>query len=69
MLKTNERSEVKLIAVSLICAALLVIGHLILAKSLADKLWVEYLAAAIPFLLFGIGVFAVKFALANDKCS
>ncbi|UTV27348.1 hypothetical protein [Photobacterium atrarenae] len=66
-MKTHpERDQIKLIVVAIICAALVVFGHLILSKSLAEQLWVEYTAAAIPFALFAIGVLSFRYAAAKD---
>ncbi|GAB3535228.1 hypothetical protein BIT28_11520 [Photobacterium proteolyticum] len=67
MLNRIVNPEIKLLAVSVVCAALLVLGHLLLAKSLAEQVWVEYTAAAIPFVLFGIGALAIRFAIAKEN--
>lgn len=66
MQNRNVSQEVKLLVVSVLCAALLVLGHLILAKSLAEQVWVEYTAAAIPFVLFAIGALAIRFAIVKE---
>ncbi|MGF1717530.1 hypothetical protein [Photobacterium chitinilyticum] len=62
----NANKEIKLLAVSILCAALLVLGHLLLAKSLAEQAWVEYTVAAIPFVLFAIGALAIRFAITAE---
>ncbi|MDO6498389.1 hypothetical protein [Photobacterium sanguinicancri] len=62
-------SEVKLIAVAVICAFLLIAGHVILAKSFAYMMWSEYIAAAIPFILFFIAVAAVKYTIRLESNS
>ncbi|MEJ2765710.1 hypothetical protein VV869_17290 [Photobacterium sp. MCCC 1A19761] len=64
-----QRDQVKLIGVAIICAALVVFGHLILSKSLAEQLWVEYTAALIPFALFAIGVVSFRYAAAKDEAN
>ena len=56
-------TEVKLIIVAVVCAFLLIAGHVILAKSFAYLMWSEYIAAAIPFILFVIAVAAVKYTI------
>lgn len=66
MQNRSVSQEVKLLVVSVLCAALLVLGHLILAKSLAEQVWVEYTAAAIPFVLFAIGALAIRFAIVKE---
>ncbi|MCW8332140.1 hypothetical protein MD588_25450 [Photobacterium sp. SDRW27] len=60
-------NEVQFLVVSVICAAVLVFGHLILTKSLSDQVWVEYTAAAIPFVLLVVGVFSIRFAIASER--
>lgn len=45
-------NELRLIGVAIVLALLLVVGHLILAKSFEGFFWVEYTAAAIPFIMF-----------------
>lgn len=66
MQNRSVSQEIKLLVVSVLCAALLVLGHLILAKSLAEQVWVEYTAAAIPFVLFAIGALAIRFAIVKE---
>ncbi len=67
MQNRTANKEIKLLAVSVLCAAILVLGHLLLAKSLAEQAWVEYTAAAIPFVLFAIGgALAIRFAIAAE---
>ncbi|MCW8330404.1 hypothetical protein MD588_16470 [Photobacterium sp. SDRW27] len=58
--------EIKLLIVSIVCAVLLVLGHLLLAKSLVEQVWVEYITAAIPFVLCIIGGLAIRFAINHD---
>jgi uncharacterized membrane protein YhdT len=59
-------SEGRLMMVALLCAALLILGHLILAKSIAHQAWVEYTAASIPFLLIMICWAAIRYAVKHD---
>ncbi|PSW15071.1 hypothetical protein C9I98_20725 [Photobacterium sanctipauli] len=82
MTETNSRvaqiksggitTDAKLIMVAILCALLLIGGHLLLAKELVNQGWVKYTVAAIPFVLFAIGAWAVWFTLrleanAQDK--
>lgn len=62
MEKQDYRHEFRLIAVAIVCAALLVFGHVILAKSFAEMAWTEYTAAAIPFVMFGLCLFGIYYA-------
>ena len=62
-------AELKLIIVAVGCALLLVFGHLILAKQLIQYAWVEYTAAGIPFLLFAIAAWAIRFTLRLEQKS
>ena len=64
---SSKIREVKLLVVALLCAALLIFGHLILAKSFADQLWTEYTAASIPFILLAICGLAIRFAVNNTE--
>jgi hypothetical protein len=58
--------EIQLLVVAVLCAVVLIFGHFILNKSLSNKIWIEYTAAAIPFVLFIIGVFSIIYAKGND---
>ncbi|MBY5948037.1 hypothetical protein [Photobacterium rosenbergii] len=60
-------AELKLIIVAVVCALLLVFGHLILAKQLIQYAWVEYTAAGIPFLLFAIAAWAIRYTLRLEQ--
>jgi len=66
MERTNLKREYRLLVIAIVCAALLVFGHLILAKSFAQLAWTEYTAAAIPFVMFGLCLFSIRYA-ANDR--
>nr|WP_261836307.1 hypothetical protein [Vibrio ishigakensis] len=57
------RHEIRLIGVAIICALLLILGHVILFKSFVEYDVVEPLSAAIPFVLMGICVFAIRAAM------
>ncbi|GAK86787.1 hypothetical protein JCM19238_4395 [Vibrio ponticus] len=46
----------------------MIVGHLILTKSFSQFVWVEYTAAAIPFVMFGLCLLGVKLATrAQDR--
>lgn len=62
MQKQHYKHEYRLLVIAVICAALLVFGHVILAKSFAELAWTEYTAAAIPFVMFGLCVFGIYYA-------
>ncbi|KJY84889.1 asparaginyl-tRNA synthetase [Vibrio galatheae] len=62
MEKQSYKHEYRLMLVAIVCAGLLVFGHLILAKSFASYAWTEYTAAAIPFVMFGLCLFAIRYA-------
>ncbi|MDP2571421.1 hypothetical protein CW749_07285 [Vibrio sp. vnigr-6D03] len=62
MKKHSASQEVKLIIVAIVCALMLVFGHLILAKSFMGYVWVEVTAAAIPLLMVVICYVAVRTA-------
>ncbi|MBY7782662.1 hypothetical protein KW437_12545 [Vibrio fluvialis] len=55
--------EVKLIGVAILSALILIFAHLILAKSFAELFWIEYTAAAIPFVMLAICVASVRYAV------
>ena len=61
----NDRikHEIRLIGIAIICALLLIFGHVILFKSFVDYDIVEPLSAAIPFVLMGICVFAIRLTM------
>lgn len=59
MEKQHYRHESRLLIVAVVCAALLVFGHVILAKSFAQLAWTEYTAAAIPFVMLGFWILNV----------
>jgi len=67
MEKQRNKHEYRLVFVAIICAALLVFGHLILAKSFATMAWTEYTAAAIPFVMFAICIFGIRYAAKADS--
>ncbi|WEM41940.1 hypothetical protein PTW35_15280 [Photobacterium sp. DA100] len=69
MERKANRVELKLIGVAIACALLLVFGHLILAKQLIEYAWVEYTAAGIPFLLFAIAAWAIRYTLRLEQKS
>ncbi|WP_041393994.1 hypothetical protein [Photobacterium profundum] len=59
-------SEGRLMLVALLCAALLILGHLLMAKSIAYQAWTEYTVATIPFLLIMICGAAIRYAVKHD---
>lgn len=66
MLKMTVGKEVKLIIVAIVCALLLILGHVLLAKTFADMAWAEYTTAAIPFVMMAICGLAIKYAIDRD---
>ena len=66
MLKMTMGNEVKLIIVAIVCALLLILGHVLLAKAFADMAWAEYTTAAIPFVMMAICGLAIKYAIDQD---
>ncbi|MFN1581928.1 hypothetical protein [Vibrio rotiferianus] len=67
MKKQLVKHELRLIAVAIFSAFLLVFAHLILAQSFSHMAWTEYTAAVIPFIMFGLCVLGVKYAAHADK--
>ncbi|MEL6114070.1 hypothetical protein P0Y67_02540 [Photobacterium sp. SP02] len=64
---TKVKDEVKFIYIAIVCVFLVVLGHFVLMKDIAYSAWAEATAAAIPFLLIGLGVAAVRRAANIDK--
>ncbi|BCL70174.1 conserved hypothetical protein [Vibrio nigripulchritudo MADA3029] len=62
MSKHTASQEIKLIVVAIVCALMLVFGHLILAKSFLGFAWVETAAAVIPLFMVVICYLAVRAA-------
>lgn len=67
MEKQNINNELRLVGVAIVLALLLVVGHLILAKSFEGIAWVEYTAAAIPFVMFGLCIFGIHSAARSNR--
>jgi hypothetical protein len=67
MKKQSVKHEIKLIIVAIFSAFLLVFAHLILAKSFSHYAWVEYTAAVIPFVIFGLCFVGVRYAVNADR--
>ncbi|CDT89439.1 MULTISPECIES: hypothetical protein [Vibrio] len=67
MKKQLVKHELRLIAVAIFSAFLLVFAHLILAKSFSNMAWTEYTAAVIPFVMFGLCIVGVKYAEKADR--
>ncbi|HHF3230725.1 TPA: hypothetical protein ACPJ2O_002281 [Vibrio diabolicus] len=67
MKKQLVKHELRLIAVAIFSAFLLVFAHLILAKSFSHMAWTEYTAAMIPFVMFGLCIVGVKYAEKADR--
>ncbi|WP_423840395.1 hypothetical protein ONE56_05810 [Vibrio mytili] len=67
MKKQSEKHEVNLIVVAIFSAFLLVFAHLILAKSFSHYVWVEYTAAMIPFVIFGLCFVGIRYAVKADQ--
>ncbi len=55
-----HKSQIRIIIAMLIVAFLSIFGHIILTPVLAKMRWVEYVAAAIPFTMMGLCVWAVR---------
>tara|TARA_Y100001956_G_scaffold74259_1_gene81152 strand:+ start:595 stop:846 length:252 start_codon:yes stop_codon:yes gene_type:complete len=66
MEKQSTKHEFRLIGIAIVCAGLLVFGHLILAKSFAESAWTEYTAAAIPFVMLGLCWLSIRYATKAD---
>ncbi|SON51719.1 hypothetical protein [Vibrio tapetis] len=66
MKTTKTKHELRLLAVTIVGAFLLIFGHLILAKSFADLPWTEATAAAIPLLLLLLSVGSVYYAVKTE---
>lgn len=66
MKTTKTKHELRLLAVTIVGASLLIFGHLILAKSFADLPWTEATAAAIPLLLLLLSVGSVYYAVKTE---
>ena len=56
----GHKSQIRIIVATLIVAFLSIFGHVILTPVLAKMGWVEYVAAAIPFTMMGLCVWAVR---------
>lgn len=69
MITSNYTRQFFLFAVAMISAFLLIFGHLILAKSFAGLVWVEYTAAAIPFVLLFLCIFGFRYAIKEEERS
>ncbi|CAM3704230.1 hypothetical protein [Vibrio aquimaris] len=69
MIAPNYTLQFYLFAVAMISAFLLIFGHLILAKSFAGLAWVEYTAAAIPFVLLILCIFGFRYTIKEEKSS
>lgn len=60
-------NQLLLVVVAIVCALLSIGGHLILSKSFSQFAWVEYTAAAIPFIMLGLCLFAFRSAIKASK--
>ncbi|GEA51704.1 hypothetical protein VIN01S_25080 [Vibrio inusitatus NBRC 102082] len=60
MTTKNHKSQIRIIVATLVVAFLSIFGHVILTPVLAKMGWVEYVAAAIPFTMMGLCVWAVR---------
>ncbi|MDN3678771.1 hypothetical protein QWZ04_00225 [Vibrio tapetis subsp. quintayensis] len=66
MKTTKTKHELRLLAVTIVGAFLVIFGHLILAKSFADLPWTEATAAAIPLILLMLSVGSVYYAVKSE---
>lgn len=64
---SQVKQEVKMIVVALVCAVLLIIGHVVIIKSFAYEAWAEWTAGAIPFILFFIGWWSVSYCAKSER--
>ncbi|MDA0126588.1 hypothetical protein OH458_00660 [Vibrio sp. MarTm2] len=69
MEKQSNKHEFRLIGIAIVCAGLLVFGHVILAKSFAGLAWTEYTAAAIPFVMLALCWLSIRYAANADTSS
>jgi Na+/H+ antiporter NhaC len=53
-------SQIRILWGAVIVALLSIIGHVILTDKIAEQGWVEYFAAAIPFMMFGLCIWAIR---------
>ncbi|ANO34204.1 hypothetical protein AB4343_02175 [Vibrio breoganii] len=60
MTSKSHKSQIRIIIAMLVVAFLSIFGHVILTPVLAKMGWVEYVAAAIPFTMMGLCVWAVR---------
>lgn len=54
------KSQVRILWGAVVVALLSVIGHVILTDKIAEQGWIEYFAAAIPFMMFGLCIWAIR---------
>lgn len=62
MERQRTKHEFRLVGIAIVCALLLILGHLILAKSFAEQAWTEYTAAAIPFVMLALCWMSIRYA-------
>lgn len=65
--KQSEKDEVRLVVIAVVVALMSIFAHLILSKHFSEVAWVEYTAAAIPFAMLALCVFAFKYAQKADR--
>ncbi|WP_025673487.1 hypothetical protein [Salinivibrio socompensis] len=61
------KEEIKMMVVAIICAALLILGHVIIIETLAYYAWVQWTAGAIPFVLLIMAWGAVRYCRAKER--
>ncbi len=67
MQKQSSKHEYRLIAVAIVSALLVIFGHLILSKSFSGMPLLEYTAAAIPFAMFALCIYGIRYASKVDE--
>ncbi|ODP99755.1 MULTISPECIES: hypothetical protein [Salinivibrio] len=61
------KSELSMMVVAIICAALLILGHVIIIETLAYYTWAEWTAGAIPFVLFFMAWASIRHCRAKER--
>ncbi|NUY55605.1 hypothetical protein BZG78_04375 [Salinivibrio sp. MA351] len=61
------KQEMSMMVVAIICAALLILGHIIIIETLAYYTWAQWTAGAIPFVLLLMAWGAVRYCRAKER--
>ncbi|ATC96491.1 hypothetical protein [Pseudoalteromonas tunicata] len=65
--KHNNKKELLILPLVLLAILVPVGGHWLMQPQLSDRDWLVYTLAALPFLLFGLVIWAYKIAVKNDQ--